>query len=305
MNRRDFLASFSTASAVLAGQLSGPARALAAEGAAESEASHRFHGPYGLELYSLRNQMLKDPQATLDRVRRIGYTEVEVVYQYWGHLTVPELHRHVKKAGLRCTSVFYPGESFQNHFDEVLRSAHLLGVDYVICGSIPGAFSKKRLTLDDYRRGAADMNEWAERLRRSGFRLGYHNHNYEFRLFDGRPAYNTLIDDTKPGLVDFEMDIFWVEAGGQDPLAYLKRYPSRFKLIHLKDMRKGTPIPTFSISSVSEEASVPLGTGIIDIPAILRESARIGVRRYYVEDESREAPANIKISFEYLKHVRF
>lgn len=76
----------------------------------------------------------------------------------------------------------------------------------------------------------------------------------------------------------------------QAALAALKRFPNRFRLIHLKDVRKGTPIGEFSITAVSSEASVPLGTGILDIPAILLEAEKVGIKKYYVEDESAEPP---------------
>jgi sugar phosphate isomerase/epimerase len=267
--------------------------------------SLRFHGPYGLELYSFRNQMKTHARRALREIRDIGYTEVEVVYDYWGPFTEAELRKHLDQAGLKCTSAFYPPFHFRESINGVIAGARTLGARSIICGSVPGAFGKKPLTLDDYKRAAEIFNRWGRQLRAAGMAMGYHNHNYEFKLFDGKPAFDTLINMTDPRFLNFEMDVFWVKAGGQDPVAYLKRYPSRFKILHLKDMRKGTPIPTFSINEVSPEASVALGRGILNMPAILREAAHIGIRRYYVEDESAEAPENVKVSYEYLKNVRF
>lgn len=270
-----------------------------------SPAPHRFTGPFGLELYSVRNQLAKDIPGTLKMVRAIGYTEVEVVWDHWGHATEKELRSHLDGAGLKCTSAFYPAERYMQDFDAVMDGAKALGVDYLICGNIPGAFDKtKTLSLEDFRQAAKRFNQWASRLRATGLRFGYHNHEYEFRLYDGKPAYDTLITETDPGLVDFEMDVFWIKCGGQDPLAYLKRYPRRFRLIHLKDVRKGTPLGDFS-ATISDEASVPLGSGILDLPTILREAADAQVKLYYVEDESVEAPQNIRASLQYLKQVEF
>ena len=156
--------------------------------------------------------------------------------------------------------------------------------------------------MDNFKRAAANFNGWAEKIHSGGLRLAYHNHDYEFRLYDGQPAYDTLINEPEP--VVFEMDIFWVKRGGQDPVAYLKKYPQRFRLMHLKDMRAGTPLGDFSVGT-SDEASVVLGTGTLDLPAILLAAENAGVERYYVEDESAEAPQNLTPNLKYLKQARF
>jgi sugar phosphate isomerase/epimerase len=169
---------------------------------------------------------------------------------------------------------------------------------------VPGAFGGKPIPLDNFKRAAENFNQWGEKIHSGGLRLAYHNHDYEFRIYEGTPAYDTLIQETQPDLVAFEMDVFWVKRGGQDPVAYLKKYRDRFRLLHLKDIRTGTPVGDFSVGT-SDEACVVLGTGIIDLPAILSQAEKIGVERYYVEDESAEAPQNIGPSLQYLKRVRF
>jgi sugar phosphate isomerase/epimerase len=251
-------------------------------------------------------------------VRRIGYTEVEAVHGFWGSASIDELRRQLDKAQLKCTSVQQPPERLRSDMPGIVRDARTLGVQYVVCGYISGAFRRASsapqppgmfgpfvaLSLQAFRSAAAEFNQWGRTLRKSGFKLGYHNHAYEFRLYGGRPEFDTLINETEAGLVDFEMDVFWVKRGGQDPIAYLKRYPRRFRLIHLKDMRRGTPVGDLS-AGTSDEASVPLGAGILNMPAILRAAAEAHVDRYYVEDESAEAPEDIGIDFEYLKRIRF
>jgi sugar phosphate isomerase/epimerase len=267
--------------------------------------TQRFIGPFGLELYSVRNLLTKDIPGTLKMVQEVGYKEVEVVYDHWGHATERELRSYLDRAGLKCTSAFYPAERYMQAFGAVVDGAKALGVEYLVCGNVPGAFDKsKTLSHEDFRQAAKLFNEWASKLRAVGLRFAYHNHDYEFHLDDGKPAYDTLISGTQPGLVDFEIDVFWVKRGGQDPVAYLEGFPARFRLLHLKDMRKGTPAGDFSVGT-SDEASVPLGEGILDMPAILRAGKRAGVERYYVEDESAEAPEGIRTSLHYLKQVRF
>lgn len=289
-SRRTFLSALAAAAALpVASKLS-----LAAE-------AHRFTGDYGLQLYSLRRQLAHDSPGTLKTIRQDGYTEVEAAGLY-GH-TPEEFRGYLDQAGLKCTGTHLVSRQLREHFDDCVRQAKALGVEYVVCAVIEDTY-KIPLTLNNYRAAAKDFNAWATRLRDAGLRFGYHNHDYEFRLLDGRPGLDTLIEQSTPGLVDFEMDVFWVKRGGQDPVTYLKRYPDRFRLMHLKDMRQGTPVGDFSVGT-SDEDCLPLGEGILDIKGILRTAAEIGVRKYYVEDESREAPEGIRKSLEYLKTVRF
>jgi sugar phosphate isomerase/epimerase len=305
MERRRFLTTLSGAMLAAAGSKA-IARGLTASGAAFGKmgGSHRFKGPYGLELYSVRNQLDQDVPGALEMVARAGYTDVEAVWDHWGHVTAEQLGDACKKAALNLISLYYPDDQFEQHLDEIIQSAHHVGAKYLICGNVPGAFEGKTVPFENFQQAAANFNRWGAKIHASGLQLAYHNHDYEFRLYNGKPAYDTLIEDTDPKLVAFEMDVFWVKRGGQDPVAYLKKYPHRIQILHLKDMRAGTPIGDFSVGT-SDEASVILGKGILDFPAILHAAEKDGVKLYFVEDESAEAPENIGPSLEYLKKVRF
>ncbi len=261
----------------------------------------RFSGDYGLQLYSLRHQLPGHLERWLAWVHKIGYREVEPL-GYYG-TTPAGLRLALDRAGLRCTSVHFDASLFQRQFDNVVKTCHTLGAGYAICSSFDWN-RRYQLTPAAMRRQALRFNQWAARLRPYGLRLGYHNHDFDFRLAGGRPLYDRLLEHTEPGLVDFEMDIFWVARGGQDPVAYLKRYPRRFRLMHLKDMRRGTP-RGFATLATAANASVALGRGVLNIPAILRAAAEAGVERYYVEDESPAAPREIVTSIRYLQAVRF
>ncbi len=264
----------------------------------------RFAGPLGLQLYSLRKQLPQNLAGTLEPVRKVGYTEVEAVPGFWGPASVEELRRRLDEAGLKCTSVHQSPDRLRTDLDGVVKDAKILGVETVVCGYISGAFQKDPLPLEAFARAAAEFNDWAAILRSAGLAFAYHNHDYEFRLYQGKPGFDLLLNETKPGVVEYEMDVFWVKRGGQDPVDYLLRSPDRFRLLHLKDMRRGTPMGDFA-AGTSDEASVPLGTGILDMLTILREAAKVAVRRYYVEDESAEAPQGIQKSAAYLRTVRF
>lgn len=260
-----------------------------------------FRGDYGLQLYSLRHQLPGHLDRVLDWVYRIGYREVEPLGYYGA--TPAELRKALDRAGLRCTSAHFDASVFERKFDALVKICHTLGASYAICSSF--AWQRRyQLTPADMRREAGRFNGWARRLRSHGLRFGYHNHDFDFRVVNGRPLYDRLLEHSEPGLVDFEMDIFWVARGGQDPAAYLKRFPRRFRLMHLKDMRRGTP-EGFHTLKTADNASVALGRGVLDLPAILRAAAAAGVQHYYVEDESPQAPHNIVISLKYLKTVRW
>jgi sugar phosphate isomerase/epimerase len=171
----------------------------------------------------------------------------------------------------------------------------------VTCSQIP---RKKQLTLDDATRAAENLNRWGEALAASGLRLCYHTHGYEFVSGPDGTLFDTLARRMDPKLANFEMDVFWVVFGNEDPVKLLERYSGRFPLMHVKDIRKGEA-RTFNPGTVTEEASVPLGTGEVNWPPVLEAARRHGVRHYYLEEEHPNAAAQIQQSLRYLERIRF
>lgn len=258
----------------------------------------RFRGAYGLQLYSLRHQLPGHVKPWLERVRKMGYQEVEMAALYG--LTVQQFHRALVSTGLRCVGMHNSYSRYAREMPTVIREAKTLGLRYLICPELPQA--GKHLTMADVRRAARGFNHFAAQLKPHGLRFGYHAEVNAFYPIGGRPGIDRLIALLRPDVIQ-EMDIFWYRCGGQDPVAYLKRYPKLFRLMHLKDMRRGTPIGNFN-ADISGEDCVPLGQGILHMRAILEEAEKIGVEHYFVEDESREAPQNILKDVNYLKTVR-
>jgi sugar phosphate isomerase/epimerase len=252
----------------------------------------------GLQLYSLRREMAKDRAAALATARRLGFTEVE-----GGVLGRPidEVKAELAAAGLTMTSGGASYEDFRDKLPEVIANAKALGLKYVMCAWIPhkGAF-----TAEDAARAARDFDEWGATLKAEGITFAYHPHGYEFSPATvAAPPHMTLFDQlaraTDPQHVAFEMDVFWVTHGGADPVALLRRYPKRWVMMHLKDMRKGTPTGLFT-GSAPEETNVPIGTGQIDYVSVLREARKQGVAHYYIEDESPNPVEQIPLSLKYL-----
>jgi sugar phosphate isomerase/epimerase len=169
-----------------------------------------------------------------------------------------------------------------------------------VCSTIP---HKKQLSPENINRAVEDFGHWGEKLAGSGLHLCYHTHGVEFGKSPDGTLFDTLVRHTDPKYVNFEMDIFWIVYAFQDPAKLLHKYPGRFPLMHVKDIRKGTVLGG-SPGDVLEEESVPLGAGIVDIPAALHAAKETGVRHYYIEDEAVNAAQQIPESLKYLARVR-
>jgi len=254
--------------------------------------------PFGLEIYSLRSEAQKDLPATLATIRKFGFTEVEVSELYGR--SAAEFRRLLDRAGLRATSMMAGYEQLANGSDSVAADAHTLGAEYVVASTIP---HKKQFTAGNVASAAVDFARWGKKLAGSGLHLCYHTHGVEFGKSSDGTLFDTLVRHTDPKYVNFEMDIFWIVFAFQNPAKLLQKYPGRFPLMHVKDIRKGTVLGG-SPGDVLEEASVPLGAGMVDIPAALRAARETGVRHYYIEDEAINAAQQIPESLKYLESVR-
>ncbi len=255
-------------------------------------------GPFGLQIYSLRGEAAKDLPATLALIRKLGFNEVEVPELYGR--TAAEFRRLLDSAGLRATSMMVEYERLGKDADSVAAEAHALGAGYVVCSTIP---HRKELSDDNIARAAEDFARWGKTLAGAGLHLCYHTHGVEFSKSRDGTLFDTLVRLTDPRYVNFEMDIFWIVFAFQDPAKLLRKYPGRFPLMHVKDIRKGAVLGR-APADVMEEESVPLGAGIVDIPAALRAARETGVRHYYIEDEAINAAQQIPESLKYLKSIR-
>lgn len=275
-------------------------RFLAAPAAALwAAAKPGFRAPVGIAIYSLRYRAEKDLSATLALIRELGFTEVEVdqLYGRSPNEYVGELHT----AGLRAASMGAAYKELATDLDAVAARARILGVEYVVCSTIP--HSAKHLAAPDCAPAAENLNRWGRRLAGSGLRLCYHTHGTEFDPSPDGTRFDTLAKLTDAKFVNFEMDIFWIVYGHQDPVQLLRRYPGRFPLMHVKDIRKGTVLGG-SPADVLEEESVPLGTGLVDVREALLAAQESGVKHYFLEDEAVDAVPQIRQSLRYLASLR-
>jgi sugar phosphate isomerase/epimerase len=276
-------------------------RLLLAAAAAALPAAARpgFRAPVGTNIYSFRYLAEKDLSATLALIRELGFREVEAGELYGR--SAAEFLGLLKAAGLPATSFGAAYDALGKDLDQVAAQARTLGAGYVVCSTIP--HSAKHLAAKDCPPAAEHLNRWGERLAAAGLRLCYHTHGTEFDPSPDGTMFDTLARLTNPRFVNFEMDIFWIVYGYQDPVQLLRRYPGRFPLMHIKDIRKGTRLGG-SPADVREEESVPLGTGLVDVRAALLAAQIYGVRHYYLEEEAVDAVPQIRQSLRYLATLR-
>jgi sugar phosphate isomerase/epimerase len=257
----------------------------------------KFKGPVGLQLYSLRADFAKDVPSTLDQVRGfgIGYVELAGTYNL-----APEKFKDLLKAkGLVPIAGHFGYDAWKADPEKVALEAKTLGMKYAGCAWIPheGNFDEKKC-----REAIAVFNRAGEATAKHGIKFFYHNHGYEFQSFGSGTLMDLMMAETNPTHVVYEMDIFWTVHPGQDPVKLLKKYGKRWELLHLKDMKKGTPTGVLTGSSEVTN-DVTLGTGQINLPPILAAAQEIGVRYYFIEDESPTAAQQIPQSLRYLEQV--
>ena len=272
---------------------------LKAAAALPAAARPTFRAPVGINIYSLRYLAEKDLPATLALIRELVIQEVEVGELYGR--SAAEFRGLLKATGLHATSFGASYEALDRDPDAVAGEARTLGAGYVVCSTIP--HSSKHLAAKDCAPAADNLNRWGERLAASRLRLCYHTHGTEFDSSPDGTRFDTLAKLTNPKFVHFEMDIFWIVYGHQDPVKLLRRYPGRFPLMHIKDIRKGTVLGG-SPAEVREEDSVPLGTGLVDVRAALLAARTCGVQHYYLEEEAVDAAPQIRQSLRFLASLR-
>lgn len=261
--------------------------------------SAAFKGPLGLQLYSLRDQFAKDVTGSLDRVRDLGIQYVELAGTY--KLKPEDFKKQLDAKGLKPISGHFGFERYRDDVEAVAREAKALGLQYVGCAWIP---HKESFDETEAQAAIAVFNRAGEALAKHGLKFFYHIHGYEFQPHADGTLFDLIVKETKPEFVRFEMDVFWVVHPGQDPVKLLEKYSNRFELMHVKDMRKGTP--TGLLTGQSDVTNdVALGTGMMKWPEILKAAQKAGVKYYFIEDESPVSIEQIPLSMRFLERVKF
>ena len=262
--------------------------------------SKSFRGPTGLQLYSLRDmQKTQGVEATLDKAVAFGFKYVEVADL--GKLSPADFKKQLDRRGLVPIGRHFPFDQLRDNIEGVIRDAKALELPYVGCAWIPhqGRFTAKRC-----REAAAVFNQAGAALARHGIKFYYHDHGYEFEPYESGTLFDLLVRETDPKTVFFQMDVLWTVFPGQDPAGLLDKYPHRWLLMHLKDLRKGVPTGSLSGGTVLTN-DVTLGTGQVQWPALLAAAQKAGVKYYFIEDESPSVLQQIPKSLKFLESVEW
>ena len=251
----------------------------------------------GLQLYSVREDLARDFAGTLKQVAAIGYREVEAA-GFYNH-SASDVKQMMSEAGLRCVSAHYSLADLLKSTEATIAYAKAVGLEYIIC-SAPWSANPARLdkypggswqgilhamTLDDWKWNADQFNQMGCKMQEAGLKFGYHNHTMEFREENGSYGYRVLLEDTDPRCVTLELDCGWAIAAGQDPAKMLRRYPGRFSMLHLKDLKAAT-----AGTEPDKRISTEVGLGIVDFHGLFAAAKASGVRHYFVEQEDFDKP---------------
>ena len=252
----------------------------------------------GMVSYTYRNSFAKDVAATLDTLKRLGITDIEFSNLFGRKAT--EIRALLDERGQKCSSFGVSYADAQNKTAEVGQNAKTLGASYV---RVAWIMQKPPFTLADAQKAAETFNKIGKQLKDDfGILFCYHNHGYEFEKHGDGTLMDYLIQNTDPNYVGFELDILWTFFPGADPVALINKYPKRFKLMHLKDLRKGVEGNLSGGTPVQND--VALGTGQLDIPGILKAAQKSDIKHFYIEDESPSYATQVPQTMAYLKSLK-
>lgn len=251
----------------------------------------------GVQLYTLRNDMAKDPKGSLQKVASLGYKQVET-YGYnkgkWFGLTAQELKDVLKTNGLTSPSGHtFPGdfllkEGWEENWKQAVGDSAALGQEYI---GIPWLGNDNR-NAEGFKRLGEALNKAGEISKASNVKLAYHNHDFEFANVDGQTGLDIMMKATDPSLVAFELDLYWASKAGFDPIKLFEQYPHRFSMWHVKDM-----------DNTDKKFFTEVGNGVIDFKAIFKKAGQSGMKYFFVEqDQCPGSPFDsIQKSIDYLK----
>ena len=252
----------------------------------------------GLELYSLRNEFKTDVAGTLAKIKSWGIKEIEGGGSYG--LPKGTYKKLLQQNNLKMIGIAADFQQLATNPQAAIDEANTYGAKYIVCFWIP--HNENEFGIEEIKKAVQVFNTAGKLIQKKGLSLCYHPHGYEFRPYKNETLFDYLVKNTDPRYVNFEMDVYWVKHPGQDPVALLNKYPSRFLLLHLKDRQPGSE--GNQNGKADEETNVVLGQGDVGIAAIMRAAKKTRVKHYFIEDESSRAAEQIPESLKYLKTLK-
>lgn len=243
----------------------------------------------GLQLYSLRNEIKEDLEGSLKKISDIGYKNLEAAGysegKFYG-IDPIDFKTLIEDLGMRLIASHVTFN--KDNMAAVLQAHRDAGIDYIIW---PWLNKEQRASIQSYQEVAEKFNAIGKMCEDNGLRFGYHNHDFEFYPIDDIIPYDLLLESTDPKLVCMEIDLYWINYAGKDPLRYFEKYPGRFELWHIKDMAAG-----------EEKEMIEVGSGIIDYPAIFEQASVAGLKEFFVEQDVIKGDGfeSVKNSFDFI-----
>jgi sugar phosphate isomerase/epimerase len=271
--------------------------------------------PLGLALYTVREALTTRAREVLDLASRTGYTEVEILRNQ-----IATLRPLLPQTGLKPVSLHFetpvitgnwrawkdagmPPVDERLTFEHTIEQAATCRVRNLVFNYLP---PQERGELDYYRGLADKLNRAAEKCRRAGMKLWYHNHNFEFAQKQGGRPIDVLLTRLDFKLIALEVDLFWVGMAGQNPAGFVESNAGRIAAVHLKDRKNGAVVPRFDIASVPDNTYEEIGRGEMNFAEILHATQRAGVAHYFVEqDHSPDPIGAIQRSYAALRKIGF
>ena len=223
-----------------------------------------------LQLFTVRDVLGDDFDATLEKVKEMGYEGVELTGT--GPHQPAELKELLGDLGLEPAGIHMPLTELEDNLEECIEVARGVETTNIVCPFLP---EERRQSRDDWLELASILDDVGARCREEGLRLSYHNHSFEFVEFDGTYALDLLLGACSEENVASELDTYWVKHGGADPVSYIDKYAGRIEILHAKDMAPG-----------EEQAFTEIGNGILDWEAILEAAERADVDYVCVEQDT-------------------
>jgi sugar phosphate isomerase/epimerase len=256
-----------------------------------------FTNTIGVQMYTYRNSYSNGVAAVLDTIKSLGITEVEGPNPK--NISPEEFKKMLNERNITMPSIGADYGLITKDPESVIKQAKFFDAKYVMVAWIPHG---KTFTIDNAKKAVEDFNRVGKILKENGLTLCYHDHGYEFGPYGNGTLFDYMAQNTDPKYVSFEMDIMWTFHGGADPAKLLYKYKGRWKLAHLKDIRKG--IANDLTGGTDTHNDVAVSTGQINYPEVLKAAKAVGIKHYFIEDESPDHATQIPVTIAYLKEVK-
>lgn len=255
-------------------------------------ASFRQQKDIGLQLYTIRNEVSRDLNITLEKIAKIGYNSVEAAgysnRKFYG-LNPSEFKKLVNSFGMKLHSTH--SNINPDNADTVIEDTVEAGIPYLV---MPWLAPDQRTSLDGYKKLADGFNIIGEKCINAGITFAYHNHDFEFKRIEDQIPYDLLIKSTEQELVKMQLDLYWIVKAGFEPIDYFEKYPGRFELWHIKDM-----------DDTEAAANIEVGRGIIDFETLLKYKEKAGMKYFFIELDNCVLPSFecIEVSYNNMKEL--